>query len=99
MFARIHPAEVSPEAFDSVVSFAETRLPDFETQQGFKGFYLMTDRESGELVTISFWETLEDVRLMEAGTAHAHAAEAAAAETVVAATPVKTYRVEIARSQ
>jgi heme-degrading monooxygenase HmoA len=97
MFARIHPAEVSPEAFDSVVSFAETQLPDFETQQGFKGFYLMTDRESGELLTISFWETLEDVRLMEAGTAHANAAEAA--ETVVAAAPVKTYKVEIARSR
>jgi heme-degrading monooxygenase HmoA len=98
MFARIHPADVSPEAFDTVVGFAETQLPDFETQQGFKGFYLMTDRENGELLTISFWDTLEDVRRMEAGAAHANAAEAA--ETIeVAAAPVKTYKVEIAQPQ
>jgi heme-degrading monooxygenase HmoA len=58
----------------------------------------MTDREGGELLSISLWESLHDVRRMEAGAAHANAA--AATETgVVAAAPVKTYKVEIARSR
>jgi heme-degrading monooxygenase HmoA len=95
MFAGVHPAEVSQDAFDTVVGFAEAQILEFETQRGFNGFYLMTDRESGELLTISFWESLEDVRRMEASAAHSGAAAASETGDVVAP-PVKTYEVEIA---
>lgn len=35
MFARFHSAEVATEAFDTVIHFAESQRPEFETQRGF----------------------------------------------------------------
>ena len=95
MFARVITAQATPDAFDGFIRFAQEQLPATAAQQGFKGCYLLTDRDTGNLVTISLWDSREDVRAVEA---HAARLTSEAAESVeVAPAPAKIYQVEIAR--
>jgi heme-degrading monooxygenase HmoA len=94
MFARIVPAQAGPDGVDKLVGYVESQMPEAESQPGFGGFYLLADRETGELMTISLWETQADVDRVEAEAAARHAG--AAEETDVTPTPVRTYAVEIA---
>jgi heme-degrading monooxygenase HmoA len=61
MFARVITGQSAPDGLDSVIRFAREHLPDAQAQPGFKGFYLLTDRDTGDLVTISLWDSREDV--------------------------------------
>ena len=95
MFARVITGQTTPDGFDGVIRFAQGHVPDTQAQPGFRGFYLLTDRDTGNLVTISLWDTWEDVRALEARAARLNSD---AAESVEAASaPVKIYQVEIAR--
>jgi heme-degrading monooxygenase HmoA len=95
VFARVITAQITPDGFDGFIRFAQEQLPGTQAQQGFKGCYLLTDRGTGNLVTISLWDTREDVRAVEA---HAAQLNSEAAEsTDVAPRPAKIYQVEIAR--
>ena len=95
MFARVITGQTTPDGFDGLIRFAQDRLPGTQAQPGFKGCYLLTDRDTGNLVTISLWDTREDVRALEA---HAAQLNSEAAEsTEVAPAPAKIYQVEIAR--
>jgi heme-degrading monooxygenase HmoA len=93
VFTRVISARAAPEGIDGVIRFAQGQLPDFQSQPGFKGFYLLTDRESGDLVTISLWDAEEDIRQVEARAAQVRAA---AQSTGVAQPPARIYQVEIA---
>lgn len=44
---------------DSLVRFSREQLPAIREQPGFRGYYLLSDRRSGKLMTISLWETQE----------------------------------------
>ena len=95
MFARVISAQTTPDGFNGVIRFAQEQLPDAQAQPGFKGFYLLTDRDTGNLVTISLWDIWENVRPVEARAAQLRSE---AAESIqVATAPVKIYQVEIAR--
>jgi heme-degrading monooxygenase HmoA len=95
VFARVVSAHSAPDGFDGVIRLAEGQLPDAQAQPGFKGFYLLADRDTGNLVTISLWDTEESVRPVEARAAQL---TREAAESIgVATDPVKIYQVEIAR--
>jgi len=65
MFARIITAQVTPEKIGVAVRSSEEELPVAKQQKGFQGFYLLADRETGELMTVSLWETEEDVMNVE----------------------------------
>lgn len=78
-----------------MISFAQEQLPGAQAQPGFKGFYLLTDRDTGNLVTISLWDGEEDVRTLEAYAARANSE--AADSTEVAPSPATIYQVEMAR--
>jgi heme-degrading monooxygenase HmoA len=95
MFARVITAQAAPEGFDGLARFAQEQLPGFQAQPGFEGFYLLTDRDTGDLVTISLWDTREDhVRAVEA---HAAQLNREAAESIeVTPAQAKIYQVEIA---
>jgi quinol monooxygenase YgiN len=94
VFARVIAAQTTPDGFDGFISFAQEQLPATQAQQGFKGCYLLTDRDTGNLVTISLWDTWEDVRAVEA---HAARLNSEAAKSVeVAPAPAKIYQLEIA---
>ena len=61
MFARVISAHAGPEGFDGAIRLAEQQLPGAREQPGFKGYYLLTDAETGKLVIISLWETREQM--------------------------------------
>ncbi len=66
MFARVITAQAGAEGFDNVVHLAQQQLPGAHQQPGFKGFYLLTDAETGKVITISLWETRERMEAVEA---------------------------------
>ena len=57
MFARVITAQAGAEGFDGTIRLAGQQLPGARQQPGFKGYYLLTDAETGKLVIISLWET------------------------------------------
>ena len=93
MFARVITGQTTPDGFDGVIHFAQEHLPDAQAQPGFKGYYLLTDRDTGNLVTISLWDSWEDVWPVRAVQVPSEAAES----IEVAPAPAKIYQVEIAR--
>jgi heme-degrading monooxygenase HmoA len=63
MFAGVITARAGTEGFDGAVRLAGQQLPGARQQPGFKGYYLLTDPETGKLVIISRWETREQLHL------------------------------------
>ncbi|MTD55088.1 hypothetical protein [Amycolatopsis pithecellobii] len=53
MFARVITAQAGTEGFDGAVRLAEQQLPGARQMPGFKGYYLLTDAETGKVVIIS----------------------------------------------
>jgi heme-degrading monooxygenase HmoA len=66
MFARVITAQVAADGFDGAIGVAQQQLPAARQQPGFKGFYLLADAKAGKLMTISLWETREDLAAVEA---------------------------------
>lgn len=66
MHARTGTLNVSPERIDDTVRQLEAdQLPRFQEQQGYKGFTILADRESGKMIGISYWESEADVEASE----------------------------------
>lgn len=61
MFARVITAQAGPQGFDSAIDLVRKQLPGASRQPGFKGFYLLTSAETGKVITISLWETREQM--------------------------------------
>jgi len=58
MFARLGISQGAPEHLDAAIRWArEQTLPDLERLPGFKGLYVLVDRQTGKGVGISLWET------------------------------------------
>lgn len=70
MFARVITAQVGAEGFDSLIRVAGEQLPGAREQPGFNGFYLLTDTETGKMITISLWETREQMEAVAEGAAN-----------------------------
>src|ERR1700759_5348392 len=67
MFARVITAEAGSEGFDGAIRRAEQQLPGARQLPGFKGYYLLTDAETGKIIIISLWETREQMDAVTAG--------------------------------
>ena len=61
MFARVITAQTESQGFGSVIDLFREQLPGASQQPGFKGFYLLTDAETGKVVIVSLWETREQM--------------------------------------
>jgi heme-degrading monooxygenase HmoA len=58
MHARMSTLEWSPEAMDEGLrDVREHVLPLLKQQEGFEGFIALGNRQSGELIGITFWES------------------------------------------
>jgi heme-degrading monooxygenase HmoA len=66
MFARVVMTSVSPNGMESAIRIVHEQLPDVRQQPGFTGFYLLADRAAGQLMTISLWDSAENVLALEA---------------------------------
>ena len=67
MFARVITAQAGTEGFDGAIRLAEQQLPAARQMPGFQGYYLLTDAETGKVVTISLWEPREQMEAVTAG--------------------------------
>ena len=67
MFARVITAQTGTEGFDGAIRLAEEQLPGARQLPGFKGYYLLTDAETGKIIIISLWETREQMDAVTAG--------------------------------
>jgi heme-degrading monooxygenase HmoA len=85
MFARISTFQGPPDQTAECIRVArEQILPAARLQDGFKGIYLLFDRESGKSVSITLWETEEDMKTSEDAALRARTESAeAAGETIV----------------
>jgi heme-degrading monooxygenase HmoA len=91
MLARINSVHTSAEKLEGLIKFSQERFPDARDAPGFKGFYLLADRESGKIVSISLWDTEDDLRGFEARGASMR--QEASSEVGIAPTPVELYEV------
>lgn len=91
MFAQLSSAPAATDKLASLVTFCEEQLPALRESPGFKGFYLLTDRQSGTIASITLWDSDEDLRRHQARGAEVRAE--ATAETGIASPPVNIYEV------
>lgn len=91
MFARVNSVHTTTDKLAGLVKFSEEQLPAAREAPGFKGFYLLADRQSGEVVSISLWDSDDDLRQFEARGAQIR--KGASSELGIASPPVDIYEV------
>ena len=91
MIARVNSVQTATGKLAGLVKFSQERFPDAREAPGFKGFYLLADRQSGKLVSISLWDSDDDLRQFEARGAQMR--NEASSELGIAPTPVEIYEV------
>lgn len=69
MFARVVTAEAGSEGFGNVIDLADQQLSVARHRPGFQGLYLLTGDQTGKLITISFWDTRQQMEEIAQGTA------------------------------
>ena len=93
MHARASYIQAQPDRVDEVVRQVESDvIPTLKEQDGFKGFTVLADRDSGQLVGLSFWESEE---AMQASEEVGDQTRQQAAETANAPEP-RVHRFEVA---
>ncbi len=91
MFAQVNSVQTAADKLAGLVKWVEEQLPAAREIPGFKGFYLLADRQSGKVVSISLWDSDDDLRQHEA--LGARAREGARSELGIAPAPVDIYEV------
>jgi heme-degrading monooxygenase HmoA len=66
MLARMTTMEGSPERLDEALrEIREDVLPQLRQQEGFKGFIVFDNRQSGKLMGFTLWESEQAMRASE----------------------------------
>ena len=92
MFAQVVSVEAESDKLPGLLTYCEEQLPSFREAPGFKGFYLLADRRSGKIVTVSLWDSDADLRRNNDGRG-AQARQEASAELGVTPPPIDIYEV------
>jgi heme-degrading monooxygenase HmoA len=67
MYMRVISSQLVPGKTDDAVSiWGDKVAASLQQAKGFKGAYLLGDRETGKGITITIWETKEDADAMNA---------------------------------
>ena len=94
MHARVTTLALDPAQLDEVIGqLEEEGIPEFEKIDGFKGFTLLVDRDSGKAIGTSYWESRE---AMEASEDEVKPSRERAAETGGASESPQVERFEVA---
>ena len=84
MFARVSTFQGSADQTTEGIRVArEQILPVARLQDGFKGLFILFDRESGRSLSVTLWETEEDMHASEEAALRARTESAEAAGDVV----------------
>lgn len=63
MHARSGAFQLSTDRMDDAIeSFRSGFLPRYKEQSGYKGFTLLANRQTGQVLGVSFWESEADLR-------------------------------------
>jgi hypothetical protein len=66
MFARVSKLEARPERLDEMArEGVEHVLPALRMQNGFIGGLVLTDRPSGKVLAVTFWESAQAMDITE----------------------------------
>ena len=85
MHARVSTIQGAPSKVDDVARQAqEQTLPQLQKVEGFKGFVVLGDRQSGKMLGVSFWESEEALRATEQAVSSVRSGAAGAADGIVA---------------
>jgi heme-degrading monooxygenase HmoA len=94
MHARVTTIQMDASRIDDATrQLEEEELPRWKEIDGFKGFTLLVDRQSGKVVGTSFWESKEK---MDASEEAISPSRERAAETGGASAPPGVERYEVA---
>jgi heme-degrading monooxygenase HmoA len=62
MFARVSTYAVPPERQKDALHAAQEHIgPSLRMQEGYRGDWLFADRENGRMLTVTLWESEEDM--------------------------------------
>ena len=67
MFARMQTVNQPIEKLEALAELAREQLAAMPDVPGFRDLYYLIDRENEKALVLSFWETEDDVRRLEAG--------------------------------
>lgn len=71
MHARVVIMEMLPiDVAEAVRAYRDQVVPAGREQEGFKGAWMLTDPETGEGMSISLWESAEEMRASEESDFH-----------------------------
>ena len=66
MFASVSTYQGPPEQIDEGLRYAQENIvPSLQEVEGFEGVYLLVDRQSGKVLTVTLWESEEALRASE----------------------------------
>ena len=66
MHARVTTLEVPPDRMDDATRHVQEQvLPRLSQMEGFRGFVVLSSRQSGKLQGVAFWESEEALRATE----------------------------------
>ncbi|MGD0662442.1 MAG: antibiotic biosynthesis monooxygenase [Syntrophorhabdales bacterium] len=66
MNARVTTLQMLPSKMDEGIgTYRDSIMPAARQQKGFKGLYLLTDRKTGKVISITLWETETDLTASE----------------------------------
>ena len=85
MFASVSTYQGPPDQIDEGVRYAQENIvPTLQEVEGFEGVYLLIDRQSGKVLTITLWESEEAMRASEeeANRLRSESAEAGSQEVI-----------------
>jgi heme-degrading monooxygenase HmoA len=66
MHARVTTVQIQPEKIDEANSiFRDSVIPAAQAQKGFRAAYLLVDNATGKGMSITAWDSLEDLQTNE----------------------------------
>ena len=66
MHARVTTLDMDPSKVDEVRDRLEGEdVPEFQKLDGFRGMTLLTDRQTGKTIAVTFWESEDALRQSE----------------------------------
>jgi len=95
MFARVSTIQGKPERVeDGIRNYREQVTPSVQKMAGFKGAYFLVDRKKGKVVSITLWDTEQN---LQASAAAADRLRSQASQTAAAPKPpvVEIYEVAV----
>ena len=68
MFARHVTTTVKKDKLDEAFKiYTDSVVPEGKAQKGYRGLYVLTNKETGKIVSISLWDSKEDAMANETG--------------------------------